>query len=381
VEYNLGANVNGHSDGKARIVVMGVGGGGSNAVDRMIQVGVGGVDFIAVNTDSQALARSDAPVRLRIGEKITRGLGAGGKPEIGTRAAEESAEQIYEQLKDADMVFLAAGLGGGTGTGASPIIAAIAQELGALTVGVVTKPFNFEGRRRMDAAENGIRELKNKVNTLITIPNERLLQVIDRKASLQQAFGVVDDVLRQGIQGISELITQPGLINVDFADVKAVMLESGAALMAIGQGKGENRAAEAAKMAIASPLLDVSMDGARGVLFNVTGGSDLTLNEIHEAAELIGQAADPDANIIFGAVINPELQGELKITVIATGFDQLRPGQAAERARPRRPALLDDQFEPRIGGQLGSRDRVPTFDEDEDDLDVPPSLRRRRPDW
>jgi cell division protein FtsZ len=374
--------VKGQSEGKARIVVMGVGGGGSNAVDRMMQVGVGGVDFIAVNTDSQALARSDAPLRLRIGEKITRGLGAGGKPEIGSRAAEESAEQLYEYLKDADMVFIAAGMGGGTGTGASPIIAAIAQEVGALTVGVVTKPFSFEGNRRMDAAEQGIHELKNKVNTLITIPNERLLAVIDRKASLQQAFGVVDDVLRQGIQGISELITQPGLVNVDFADVKAVMLESGAALMAIGQGKGENRAAEAAKMAIASPLLDVSMDGARGVLFNITGGSDLTLNEIHEAAELIGQAADPDANIIFGAVINPDLQGELKITVIATGFDQVRPGQAAERTRPRRVAALDsDRFEPRVGGRLGSRDRVPAFDEEEDDLDIPPSLRRRRPDW
>jgi cell division protein FtsZ len=374
--------VKGQSEGKARIVVMGVGGGGSNAVDRMMQVGVGGVDFIAVNTDSQALARSDAPLRLRIGEKITRGLGAGGKPEIGSRAAEESAEQLYEYLKDADMVFIAAGMGGGTGTGASPIIAAIAQEVGALTVGVVTKPFSFEGNRRMDAAQQGIHELKNKVNTLITIPNERLLAVIDRKASLQQAFGVVDDVLRQGIQGISELITQPGLVNVDFADVKAVMLESGAALMAIGQGKGENRAAEAAKMAIASPLLDVSMDGARGVLFNITGGSDLTLNEIHEAAELIGQAADPDANIIFGAVINPDLQGELKITVIATGFDQVRPGQAAERARPRRVAALDpDRFEPRIGGRLGSHDRVPAFDEEEDDLDIPPSLRQRRPDW
>ena len=375
--------MNGQMEGTARIVVLGVGGGGSNAVNRMIQVGVRGVEFVSVNTDTQALARSDAPYRLRIGEKITRGLGAGGRPDIGARAAEESAEQIYEILKESDMVFLAAGMGGGTGTGASPVIAGIAQEIGALTVGVVTKPFAFEGSRRMSAADEGIQELKAKVNTLITIPNERLLQVIDKKSSLQHAFGIVDDVLRQGIQGISELITEPGLVNVDFADVKAIMLESGAALMAIGHGKGENRAAEAARMAIASPLLDVSMEGARGVLFNVTGGADLMLNEIHEAAELIGQAADPDANIIFGAVIDPTLQGEIKITVIATGFDQARPiglRSAADRPRPVRASDGDlDASEPRPSSRVPARERPPAVDDD-DDLDVPAFLRRRRPE-
>lgn len=381
--------MNGQVDGNARIVVIGVGGGGSNAVDRMIEVGVRGVEFVTVNTDAQALARSDAPNRLRIGEKLTRGLGAGGRPEVGARAAEESAEQIYELFKDADMVFVAAGMGGGTGTGASPVIASIAQEVGALTVGVVTKPFSFEGQRRLTAAEEGIQQLKGKVHTLITIPNERLLQVIDRKTSLQQAFGVVDDVLRQGIQGISELITKPGLVNVDFADVKSVMSESGAALMAIGHGKGENRAVEAAKMAVASPLLDVSMQGARGVLYNITGGTDLTLNEIHEAADLINQAADADANIIFGAVIDPEMQGEVRITLIATGFDQLRPGPGREGEsgrdpgrgpRPVRPSGPEPgPFEGRSGLRPPPRERPPLFDDDDDDLDVPPILRRRGP--
>jgi cell division protein FtsZ len=373
--------LNGHVDGTARIVVMGVGGGGTNAVNRMIEVGVRGVEFIAVNTDAQALARAEAPIRLRIGEKLTRGLGAGGRPEIGARAAEESAEQIYEVFKDADMVFIAAGMGGGTGTGASPVIAGIAQEVGALTVGVVTKPFPFEGARRYQAAEQGIEELKGKVNTLITIPNERLLEVIDKKTPLQQAFSVVDDVLRQGIQGISELITVPGLINVDFADVKSIMSESGAALMAIGHGKGEARAAEAARMAIASPLLDVSMNGARGVLFNVTGGSDLTLTEIQEAADLIIQAADSEANIIFGAVIDPEMQGEVKVTLIATGFGQLRGrqglGAVPERPRPLRPLEDPEAYEPRT--PRAGRERPPAFDDDDDDLDTPPFLRRQRP--
>jgi cell division protein FtsZ len=357
---------------------MGVGGAGSNAIDRMIEVGVRGVEFVAVNTDSQALARSEAPTRLRIGEKITRGLGAGGKPEIGVRAAEESAEQIFELFKEADMVFIAAGMGGGTGTGASPIIAGIAQEVGALTVGVVTKPFNFEGHRRAAVADDGIQQLRGKVNTLITIPNERLLEVIDKKETLQHAFGVVDDVLRQGIQGISELITEPGLVNVDFADVRTIMLESGAALMAIGHGKGEGRAADAAREAIESPLLDVSMNGARGVLFNITGGSDLALSEIHEAADLIGQAADPDANIIFGAVINPELQGEVKITLIATGFDQAHgrfQRHGGGRPRPVRLADLDSgDFDSRT-----EREQPPDFEDDDDDgdLDIPAFLRRR----
>jgi cell division protein FtsZ len=374
------ARVNGRMDGRARIVVVGVGGGGSNAVNRMIEVGLRGVEFVALNTDSQALARSEAPIRLRIGEKLTRGLGAGGRPEVGARAAEESAEQIYEVLREADMVFIAAGMGGGTGTGASPVIASIALELGALTVGVVTKPFAFEGQRRLAAADEGIAELKGKVNTLITIPNERLLQVIDKKTSLQDAFSVVDDILRQGIQGISELITEPGLINVDFADVKSIMSEPGSALMAIGQGKGETRASEAARSAIASPLLDVSMQGARGVLFNITGGSDLTLTEIQEAADLIGEAADSDANIIFGAVIDPDLRDEVKITVIATGFDQAPAGLTrlpTDRSRGMRQPE-PDEYESR-SARGTSADRGPGF-EAEDELDIPAFLRRRRPE-
>ena len=384
--------LNGYGEGTAKIVVMGVGGGGSNAVNRMIEAGVGGVEFVAVNTDAQALARSEASIRLRIGEKLTRGLGAGGRPEVGARAAEESAEQIYEVFRDADMVFIAAGMGGGTGTGASPVVASIAREVGALTVGVVTKPFNFEGSRRLSAAEEGIEALREKVNTLITIPNDRLLQVIDKRTSLQQAFGVVDDVLRQGIQGISELITRPGLVNVDFADVKAIMSESGAALMAIGHGKGETRAGDAARAAIASPLLDVSMEGARGVLFNITGGPDLTLSEINDAADLIGQAADHDANIIFGAVIDPDMEGEVKITLIATGFDRLRPpreqrsdedylgGSGPRRPRPFRPSETDeDHYEPRTP-RVPARERLAGLDDEEDDLDVPAFLRRRRPD-
>src|SRR3954453_3172077 len=315
--------MNGHVslEGAARIIVLGVGGGGSNAVNRMIQAGVRGVEFVAINTDMQALTRSEAGSRIHIGEKLTRGLGAGGNPNVGEKSAEESADQIAEILRDADMVFIAAGMGGGTGTGAAPIIAQIAKESGALTVGVVTKPFTFEGRQRAKNAEEGIINLRDRVDTLITIPNDRLLQVIDRKTTLEQAFLEVDDVLRQGIQGISELITEPGLINLDFADVKSIMSDSGGALMAIGRGTGETRAADAARMAISSPLLDLSMDGARGVLLNITGGSDLALSEINEAADVVASAADPEANIIFGAVIDPRLENEIKITVIATGFD------------------------------------------------------------
>src|SRR4051794_11766578 len=333
-EHLLEAKVDGQLDGSARIVVIGVGGGGSNAVNRMIQAGVRGVEFVSVNTDAQALARSESPVRLRIGEKLTRGLGAGGQPTTGARAAEESAEQVQEVCRGADMVFIAAGMGGGTGTGASPVIASLAQECGALVVGVVTKPFTFEGARRRNAAEDGIQKLKSRVNTLITIPNDRLLQIIDKKTSLGDAFSVVDDVLRQGIQGISELITEPGLVNLDFADVKTIMSEAGSALMAIGRGSGDQRAVEAAKMAIASPLLEVSMEGAKGVLFNISGGTDLTLAEISEAAEIVSRAADPDANIIFGAVIDPQLQNEVRITVIATGFDTIiRPQQGQQSQR------------------------------------------------
>src|SRR5919198_973458 len=315
--------MNGHAslEGAARIVVLGVGGGGSNAVNRMIQCGVRGVDFVAINTDMQALTRSEAGSRIHIGEKLTRGLGAGGNPNVGEKSAEESAEQIAELLRDSDMVFIAAGMGGGTGTGAAPVIAQISKDMGVLTVGGVTKPFTFEGRQRSKNAEEGITRLKERVDTLITIPNDRLLQVIDRKTTLEQAFMEVDDVRRQGIQGISELITEPGLINLDFADVKSIMSESGGALMAIGRGTGETRAQDAARLAISSPLLDISMEGAKGVLLNITGGNDLALSEINEAADVVAQAADPEANIIFGAVIDPKLDNEVKITVIATGFD------------------------------------------------------------
>src|SRR5919197_1244399 len=327
--------MNGHGslEGTARIVVLGIGGGGSNAVNRMIQAGVRGVDFVAINTDAQALARSEAPTRIRIGEKLTRGLGAGGNPSIGEKAAEESAELVLDLVRDADMVFIAAGMGGGTGTGAAPVVAHLSKEAGALTVGVVTRPFSFEGRKRATNADDGILRLREAVDTLITIPNDRLLQVIDRKTTVEQAFMEVDDVLRQGIQGISELITEPGLVNLDFADVKSIMSESGGALMAIGRGTGETRAQDAARMAISSPLLDISMEGARGVLLNITGGADLALSEINEAADVVASAADQEANIIFGAVIDPRLDNEVKITVIATGFD------VSSTRQPRTPGL------------------------------------------
>jgi len=378
--------VNGEGEVSARIVVVGVGGGGSNAVNRMIQAGVHSVEFVAVNTDAQALARSDARHRIRIGEKLTRGLGAGGSPQVGQRAAEESQELIYDLLRGADMVFVAAGMGGGTGTGASPVVASIARELGALTVGVVTKPFSFEGRKRMAAAEEGIVNLRQRVNTLITIPNDKMLSVVDKRASLEQAFGVVDDVLRQGIQGISELITEPGLINVDFADVKSIMTEPGNALMAIGRGSGDQRAIEAANQAVASPLLDVSMEGARGVLFNITGGPDLTLSEINDAAEIINRAADPDANIIFGTVNDPSMGNEVKITLIATGFDEpsagYGPGRGGLGARqPRGPRYPVDE-PPTL--PTGTRrpaayaDDPSPFDEDESEIDIPPFLRGQR---
>ncbi len=308
-------------EGFAQIRVIGVGGGGSNAVNRMIQANMMGIEFIAINTDAQALLLTEAPHRIRIGDKLTRGLGAGGNPSVGSKAAEENAEDIYEALKGSDMVFITAGMGGGTGTGASPVVAQIARELGALTVGVVTKPFAFEGKKRQHAAEEGINNLKQHVDTLITVPNDRLLQIADKRTSLSDAFRLADDVLRQGIQGISDLITVPGLINLDFADVKTIMSAAGSALMAIGEASGDTRALEAAQMAIASPLLDIDISGARGVLFNITGGMDMTLFEVNEAADVISQAAHPDANIIFGAVQDPNFDGHVKITVIATGFD------------------------------------------------------------
>jgi cell division protein FtsZ len=305
----------------AVIKVVGVGGGGSNAVDRMIEEGLGGVEFFAINTDSQALARSNARNRIRIGEKLTRGLGAGGNPEIGKKAAEESADELYEALRGADMVFITCGMGGGTGTGAAPVVAQVAKELGALTIGVVTRPFIFEGSRRMQAAEAGIEDLKSKVDTLIVIPNERLIQIMDKRTPLNQSFRMADDVLRQGIQGISEVITVPGLINLDFADVRTVMSEGGAALMAVGIAEGDDRARRAAEMAISSHLLDVTIDGARGILFNVTGGPDMSLFEVHEAASIIRQAAHPDCNVIFGSVVDDKMKDTIRITVIATGFE------------------------------------------------------------
>lgn len=309
----------------AVIKVVGVGGGGSNAVNRMIRASLHGVDFIAVNTDAQALGLSEATEKIQIGQKLTKGLGAGANPEIGKRAAEESRDQIAEALKGADMVFITAGMGGGTGTGASPVIASIAKELGALTVGVVTRPFSFEGKPRAQAAEAGTRALREQVDTLIVIPNDRLLQVVDKRTSMLEAFRVADDVLRQGVQGISDLITVPGLINLDFADVRTVMTETGTALMGIGVASGENRAAEAARTAISSPLLETSIEGARGVLLNITGDANLGLYEVNEAAAIIQQAVDPEANIIFGAVIDESLHDEIRVTVIATGFDTEKP--------------------------------------------------------
>ncbi|WP_448560755.1 cell division protein FtsZ, partial [Trichothermofontia sp.] len=304
----------------ARIKVVGVGGGGSNAVNRMIASDLLGVEFWVVNTDAQALMQSNAPQHIQIGQKLTRGLGAGGNPAIGQKAAEESRDDIANALEDADLVFITAGMGGGTGTGAAPIVAEVAKEMGALTVGVVTRPFTFEGRRRITQAEEGIAALQGRVDTLIVIPNDRLLSVISEQTPVQEAFRTADDVLRQGVQGISDIITIPGLVNVDFADVRAVMADAGSALMGIGMGSGKSRAREAAMAAISSPLLDSSVDGAKGVVFNITGGDDLTLHEVNAAAEVIYEVVDPNANIIFGAVIDERLQGEIRITVIATGF-------------------------------------------------------------
>ncbi len=305
----------------AQIKVVGVGGGGNNAVNRMIAEGLGGVEFIAINTDNQALMLSKSKTRVRIGDKLTRGLGAGGNPEIGKKAAEESSDELYEVLRGADMIFIASGMGGGTGTGASPVVAQIAKELGALTIGVVTRPFTFEGAKRQQAAEAGIEALKSQVDTLIVIPNDRLLQIASKNATLQQAFSLADDVLRQGIQGISELITVPALINLDFADVRTIMSEGGAALMAVGRATGDERARKASESAISSALLDVTIDGARGILFNITGGPDLSLFEVNEAAAIIKESAHPDVNLIFGAQIDEGMGDEVRVTVIATGFE------------------------------------------------------------
>ena len=305
----------------ANIKVIGVGGGGNNAVNRMVDNQIKGVQFIAVNTENQVLELSKADVTIQIGEKVTKGLGAGANPQVGEEAAQESREEIIKALEGADMVFVTAGMGGGTGTGAAPIVAECAKEVGALTVGVVTKPFAFEGKRRRAAAEKGIEFLTQKVDTIIVIPNDKLLQVVDKKCTITDAFSKADDVLRQGIKGISDLIQIPGLINLDFADVKTIMTEQGEALMGIGVGEGENRAADAAKMAINSPLLETAIDGAKGILLNISGSSDLSIFEVNEAAEIISEAADPDANIIFGSVIDESLGDKVQITVVATGFN------------------------------------------------------------
>lgn len=355
-------------DQVAQIKVIGVGGGGSNAVNRMIESGVQGVEFIAVNTDAQALTHSKASTKLQIGEKLTRGLGAGANPEVGKKAADESREMIENSLRGADMVFVTAGMGGGTGTGAAPEIAAIAREIGALTVGVVTRPFTFEGRKRSLQADKGVAELKEKVDTLIVIPNDRLLEIVDKNTPMLEAFREADNVLRQGVQGISDLIAVPGLINLDFADVKTIMTERGSALMGIGMASGEQRAAEAAKKSICSPLLETSIDGARGVIMNITGGTNLSLYEVNEAADIVTSAAHQEVNMIFGAVINDDLKDEIVVTVIATGFDQ----QEEERGK-RKPQFKVDEERPERNVVIQPFN--PNLD---DNLDIPTFLRRSR---
>ena len=351
----------------AKIKVIGVGGGGGNAITSMIDSGlITGVEFIAVNTDAQVLLNNKAPTKLQIGEKITKGLGVGGNPEIGRQAAEESVEKLKELLIDTDMVFVTAGMGGGTGTGASPIIAQLAREAGALTIGVVTKPFAFEGARRMIAAEEGIEKLKDATDTLIVIPNQRLMDVIDRKMTLVDAFKVVDSVLGQGVGGIADIITTAGLVNVDFADVKTIMKDAGSALLGIGTGVGENRAQMAARAAVSSPLLDLSIEGARGVLFNIAGGNDLTMFEVDEAARIISAAADPDANVIFGAVIKEDLSDQVKITVIATGFDETRSRLAQmSQTQIQKPVVQGVVSEPTTQVDSG-------YEEEDDSNNQPP---------
>ncbi|MBA3242632.1 MAG: cell division protein FtsZ [Acidobacteria bacterium] len=359
----------------ARIKVIGVGGGGGNAVNRMIEAGIEGIEFLVANTDLQALKRSRAPIKIQLGGKLTKGLGAGADPIIGRNAALEDTEKIIEALEGADMVFVTTGLGGGTGTGAAPIIASLASELNALTVAVVTKPFHFEGKRRMHQSEQGLRELRECVDTVITIPNERLLHTVDRNMSLQDAFRLADDVLRQAVQGISDLITVPGLINLDFADVKSIMAGMGLALMGAGRASGENRAMEATQQAISSPLLEeATIEGAKGVLINITGGPDLTLYEVNEASSIIREAADDDANIIFGAVIDETLRDEMKITVIATGFDKEiadlgTSTHAGSTSLPPTP-----RYNPPSGGDHPTRPTAPTRP---DDLDVPTFIRKK----
>jgi cell division protein FtsZ len=363
-------------DQLAKIKVIGVGGGGSNAINRMIESGVQGVEFICVNTDAQALKLSRASVKLQLGEKLTRGLGAGANPEIGKKAAEESREQIENALSGADMVFVTAGMGGGTGTGAAPVVAEIAKDLGALTVGVCTRPFTFEGRKRGVQAATGISNLKEKVDTLIVIPNDRLLEIVDRNTPMLEAFREADNVLRQGVQGISDLIAVPGLINLDFADVKTIMTEGGSALMAIGLASGENRAVDAAKKAISSPLLEKSIDGAKGVIMNITGGVNLSLYEVNEAADIVMNAADQEVNMIFGSVIREDLKDEIIVTVIATGFEE-REHQRPQQVRRERPGMPVNKQPIHREEYEQPRTVAPMSNEEEDALDIPAFLRNR----
>jgi len=376
----------------AKIKVVGLGGGGSNSLNSMILLQqIQGVEFVAINTDAQALLNNQSPTKVQIGETITRGLGSGGDPEVGRQAAEESTQKLEDVLQDADMVFLTAGMGGGTGTGSIPVVAQIAKNMGALTVAVVTKPFAFEGTRRMVVAEEGVEKLKDKVDALIIIPNQRLLETVEKNMTLQEAFRLADSVLGQGVQGISDLITMPGLINVDFADVKTIMSSAGSALMGIGVAGGENRAAAAARMAIASPLLEVSIEGAKGVLFNIVGGSDLSMTEVNEAAQIIAQAADPDANIIFGATIKEDQLDQIKISVIATGFDEARRrlreyigtgiGSASLQSQPgwtntNPPA--DDSPASQVVSEPEQAEEEKKVEEEEEDLEIPAFLRSNR---
>src|SRR5690625_5069144 len=381
-------------DDLATVKVIGVGGGGNNAVNRMIEHGVEGVEFIAVNTDAQALNLSKAEVKLQIGGKLTRGLGAGANPEVGKKAAEESKEQLEDALQGADMIFVTAGMGGGTGTGAAPVIAQISKDLGALTVGVVTRPFSFEGRRRSTQAISGIGSLKSSVDTLIVIPNDRLLEIVDKNTPMLEAFREADNVLRQGVQGISDLIAKPGLINVDFADVKTIMYDKGSALMGIGLATGETRATEAAKKAISSPLLETSIDGAHGILMNITGGTNLSLYEVQEAADLVTSAADNEVNVIFGSVINEDLKDEIIVTVIATGFSDLEKSNQQQQQQPsmqrQRPVTHQQQHaatqapeetldrqQQQQQQQQQQEQQEPQTNYTEDTLDIPTFLRNR----
>ena len=359
-------------DGTATIKVIGVGGAGNNAVNRMIEAGIRNVEFIAVNTDRQTLNESKANSKIQIGEKLTRGLGAGANPDIGSQAAEESKAEIAEVLKGADMVFVTAGMGGGTGTGAAPIVAATAKEMGILTIGVVTKPFTFEGKKRLAQAERGVASLKGKVDTLVVIPNDKLLQVIDRKTSMIEAFRMADDVLRQGVQGISDLISVPGVINLDFADVRTIMLNQGMAHMGIGSASGENRAEDAAKQAIQSPLLETSIEGARGIIINITGGSDMGLHEANTAAELVQRSADPEANIIFGTVIDDSMGDELQIAVIATGFEK----EDERRGNSQYENTVSDIWKRRNNTNMSSS--VSSSNDSNGDLDIPTFLRKNK---